>query len=239
MELFTSPRAALSARAAGGDCPVLLLFWSPQAARDVALSRSETPAAVSAIWLCACALFAQLSRLAWRERGQHRWIERVPFVSYMFLHANWTHVIANSIWLLPFGSVVARRYGTWLFVAFFLVCGIAGAAVHLACNWGSMAPVIGASAAVSGLMGAAFRMLPRAAGRRLGTRCFHKPVLLWSAFWTLINVVAGLTGFGTGRACGPDGAGRPISAATLRACCLPAVRFAAPPPAPAQLGRDA
>src|SRR4051794_14183763 len=50
----------------------------------------------------------------------------VPFVTYMFLHAGWSHVAVNSIWLLPFGSVMARRYGNLLFLALFLVCGIVG-----------------------------------------------------------------------------------------------------------------
>lgn len=121
----------------------------------------------------------------------------VPFLTYMFLHADWSHVLVNSIWLLPFGSVVARRYGAGLFLLFFLICGIIGAVVHLACNWGSTAPVIGASAAVSGLMGAAFRMLPRGPHAPL-LPLLSKPVLLWSVIWTLINVVAGITGFGTG-----------------------------------------
>jgi membrane associated rhomboid family serine protease len=121
----------------------------------------------------------------------------VPFVSYMFLHADWTHVLVNSIWLIPFGSVVARRYGGGLFLVFFLICGIIGAGVHLAFNWGSTAPVIGASAAVSGLMGAAFRMLPRGPHAPL-LPLLSKPVLLWSIIWMGINVVAGITGFGTG-----------------------------------------
>ena len=125
-------------------------------------------------------------------------VERaVPFVSYMFLHADWTHVLVNSIWLLPFGSLVARRYGGALFLLFFLICGIVGAAVHLTFNWGSTAPVIGASAAVSGLTGAAFRMIPRGPRAPL-LPLLSKPVLVWSTIWTLINVVAGITGFGTG-----------------------------------------
>jgi membrane associated rhomboid family serine protease len=121
----------------------------------------------------------------------------IPFVSYMFLHADWTHVAVNSIWLLPFGSLVARRYGTPLFLLFFLLCGILGAGVHLTLNWGSTSPVIGASAAVSGLMGAAFRMMPHGPHAALQP-LFSRPVLLWSAIWIALNVFAGLTGFGTG-----------------------------------------
>jgi membrane associated rhomboid family serine protease len=121
----------------------------------------------------------------------------VPFLSYMFLHADWTHVLVNSIWLVPFGSVVARRYGGSLFLLFFLICGVIGAAIHLAFNWGSPAPVIGASAAVSGLMGAAFRMMIPGPHARLQP-LLSKPVLLWSVIWIVLNVAAGITGFGTG-----------------------------------------
>jgi len=121
----------------------------------------------------------------------------VPFVTYMFLHAGWSHVAVNSIWLLPFGSVMARRYGTPLFAMLFLVCGIFGAIVHLVTNWESLAPVVGASAAVSGMMGAAFRVMLAGPKERLAPLISGR-VLLWSGMVILINVVAGLTGFGTG-----------------------------------------
>jgi membrane associated rhomboid family serine protease len=121
----------------------------------------------------------------------------VPFVSYMFLHASWTHVAVNSIWLLPFGSLIARRYGNVLFLALFLICGVAGAVVHLATNWESLAPTIGASAAVAGLMGAAFRIMLATPDEQLAPLASGR-VFLWSGLWILLNVVAGLTGFGTG-----------------------------------------
>ncbi|MBV8799683.1 MAG: rhomboid family intramembrane serine protease [Alphaproteobacteria bacterium] len=121
----------------------------------------------------------------------------IPFASYMFLHADWTHVGMNSIWLLPFGSMVARRYGGGLFLLFFLICGIAGAAIHLALNWGSTSPVIGASAAISGMMGVAFRVTPNAPEAPLHP-LFSRPVVMFSLVWILINAVAGMTGFGAG-----------------------------------------
>jgi membrane associated rhomboid family serine protease len=121
----------------------------------------------------------------------------LPFISYIFIHADWTHVAVNTIWLLPFGSIVARRYGAVLFLVFFMLCGIAGAALHLALNWGSASPVIGASAAVSGLMGAAFRMMPEGPYAPLHP-LFSKVVIVWSVVWIALNAVVGITGFGTG-----------------------------------------
>ena len=79
------------------------------------------------------------------------------FVSYALLHADWTHYCLNAIWLLPFGSALARRFGAARFLVFFAVTAAAGAAAHLATHPGDQAPVIGASAAISGTMAAAMR----------------------------------------------------------------------------------
>jgi membrane associated rhomboid family serine protease len=79
------------------------------------------------------------------------------FVTYSLLHASWTHLIVNAIWLLPFGSAVARRFGTTRFLLFFAVTAAAGAALHLATHAGEQYPMIGASAAISGTMAGAMR----------------------------------------------------------------------------------
>ena len=51
--------------------------------------------------------------------------QAIPFVSHIFLHANLGHVLVNSLWLLAFGPVVARRLGAVKFLLFFLFCGVA------------------------------------------------------------------------------------------------------------------
>jgi len=79
------------------------------------------------------------------------------FVTYAFIHADWTHYGVNAVWLLPFGSAVARRFGALRFLLFFAVTAAAGAAAHLATHAGEELPVIGASAAISGTMAAAMR----------------------------------------------------------------------------------
>src|SRR6201986_973700 len=83
----------------------------------------------------------------------------IPFVSYMFLHADVTHLAMNCLWLLAFGTVVARRFRPALFFLFFIVCGVAAAATHLLSHWNSPEGAIGASGAIAGLMAAAIRML--------------------------------------------------------------------------------
>lgn len=79
------------------------------------------------------------------------------FVTYSLIHADWTHIGVNAVWLLPFGSAVARRFGALRFLAFFAVTAAAGAAMHLVSHAGEQFPMIGASAAISGTMAAAMR----------------------------------------------------------------------------------
>ncbi len=79
------------------------------------------------------------------------------FVTYAFIHGDLNHLFFNAVWLLAFGSPVARRFGTLRFLAFFAVTAAAGAAVHLATHFGEVLPMVGASAAVSGAMAAAMR----------------------------------------------------------------------------------
>ncbi|HTT47723.1 MAG TPA: rhomboid family intramembrane serine protease [Pseudolabrys sp.] len=92
------------------------------------------------------------------------------FVTYAFIHADWTHYGVNAVWLLPFGSAVARRFGPLRFLVFLAVTAAAGAALHLATHAGEDVPVIGASAAISGTMAAAMRF----AFQRGGPLSFHR-----------------------------------------------------------------
>jgi membrane associated rhomboid family serine protease len=79
------------------------------------------------------------------------------FLTYSLLHANLSHIGFNVLWLLPFGSAVARRFGAVRFFLFMAVTAVAGAAAHLVTHEHALAPMIGASASVSGAMAAAIR----------------------------------------------------------------------------------
>ncbi len=79
------------------------------------------------------------------------------FLTYAFIHADFVHLGVNCVWLLPFGSAAARRFGALRFMLFFLVTAAAGAAMHLATHAGEMFPMVGASASISGTMAAAMR----------------------------------------------------------------------------------
>jgi membrane associated rhomboid family serine protease len=125
----------------------------------------------------------------------------LPFISYMFVHADFGHAGINCLWLLAFGPAVARRLGWLRFYLFFAFCGVLAALAHLAANWGSDAPAVGASGAVAGMMGAAIRILYGArsatggAGDKLAP-IWSRPILFFSVVWVLINILAGLTGIG-------------------------------------------
>jgi membrane associated rhomboid family serine protease len=81
------------------------------------------------------------------------------FFTYAFFHADLMHIGLNLAWLIPFGTALARRFGAWRYIAFMLVTAAAGAFAHLLSNPGSQAPMIGASAAISGAMAAAMRFM--------------------------------------------------------------------------------
>ena len=132
------------------------------------------------------------------------------FVTYSLIHASWTHLGMNAIWLLPFGSAVARRFGTVRFLVFFAVTAAAGAALHLATHAGEQYPMIGASAAISGTMAAAMRFAFQRGGplgmlRGDDDAAYRVPaisltgvlsdarVLLFLAVWFGINILFGMS----------------------------------------------
>jgi len=129
------------------------------------------------------------------------------FVTYMVVHAGWLHLIVNLLWMLAFGSAVARRTGDRNFLLFSALCGIAGAFTHLLFHYGDMAPVVGASAAISGQMAGALRFIfkaQRLPGQRtpdfltaplmsLGETLSDKRILAFLVFWVAVNAYFGLS----------------------------------------------
>ena len=108
-------------------------------------------------------------------------------VSYALLHGDWTHVMVNLLWLVAFGSAVARRFGALRFLVFSLFAAIAGALVHFLMHMSDHTPVVGASACVSAYMGAASRFVlsPAALGTMRNGAGAHPPAL--SLFEALTN----------------------------------------------------
>jgi membrane associated rhomboid family serine protease len=80
-------------------------------------------------------------------------------LTYAFLHGGWAHVGVNCLWLVAFGGAVAKRLSGARFLLLLAVSAIAGAAAHYVTHVADLEPVVGASAAVSGAMGAAARFV--------------------------------------------------------------------------------
>ena len=81
------------------------------------------------------------------------------WLTYAFLHGDWPHVIANTLWLAVFGSPVLKRIGLARFAALSVSGAVGSVALHLVFYWGSPQPLIGFSGVVSALTGAAARFV--------------------------------------------------------------------------------
>ena len=79
----------------------------------------------------------------------------------MFLHAGWLHVLGNMLYLYIFGDNVEDRMGHGRYLLFYLLCGICAAAAQLWAAPAARIPMVGASGAIAGVMGAYFCLYPR------------------------------------------------------------------------------
>ncbi len=84
-----------------------------------------------------------------------------PLIS-MFLHGSWLHILGNMLFLFVFGRAVEDSMGSVRFAFFYIICGLVAAGTHIALNANSPVPTVGASGAISGVMGAYLVMYPTA-----------------------------------------------------------------------------
>jgi len=117
-------------------------------------------------------------------------------VTSMFLHGGWLHVLGNLWTLAIFGDNVEDRMGKLRFLVFYLVCGIVAGAVHVYFNPGSPVPTIGASGAISGVMGAYFVLYPRAKVITLIPLLFYPlfvelPAFVFLGLWFAAQLLSG------------------------------------------------
>jgi membrane associated rhomboid family serine protease len=85
-----------------------------------------------------------------------------PFLTSMFLHGGWFHLLGNMLYLYIFGDNVEDTLGHVPFLIFYLVCGLGAGLAHYAVQPLSQAPVVGASGAIAGVLGAYVVIFPRA-----------------------------------------------------------------------------
>jgi membrane associated rhomboid family serine protease len=115
----------------------------------------------------------------------------------MFLHGGWMHIIGNMLYLWIFGRNVEDSVGHFKFIVFYLLCGVAAAAAQVAIAPDSTVPMIGASGAISGVLGAYLLLFPRARVLVLFPiwifwRVFYVPALLLLVVWFGIQLLSGL-----------------------------------------------
>jgi len=124
-------------------------------------------------------------------------------VSYSFLHGSWLHLSFNMIWFVIFGAPLANRIGAGRFLLLWILTAILAALTHLALHDGSTIPMIGASGAVSGIMGAAARYglhreplgnRPQFSGRLLPVSHVFRErnVMVFITIWLVGNLASGL-----------------------------------------------
>ena len=82
-----------------------------------------------------------------------------PLIS-MFLHGSWLHLLGNMLYLAVFGRNVEDAFGRLRFLVFYLICGLVAAGTHIALNASSPVPTVGASGAISGVLGAFLILYP-------------------------------------------------------------------------------
>jgi len=115
----------------------------------------------------------------------------------MFLHGGWAHVLGNSLFLWIFGNNVEDSMGRLRFVVFYLVCGLAAAAAQVIADPASPVPMVGASGAISGVMGAYLVLYPTARVNMLFifvviVRVISVPAWLVLLYWFGIQALAAL-----------------------------------------------
>jgi len=119
-----------------------------------------------------------------------------PLIS-MFLHGGWGHILGNALFFWVFGNNIEDSLGHFRFLAFYLICGLAAAVAHIVAQPGSPLPTVGASGAISGILGAYLVLYPRVRVRMLFI-FFIIPipawlVLIWWFFWQLVAALPELT----------------------------------------------
>jgi len=115
----------------------------------------------------------------------------VTLLTSMFLHGSWLHLGGNMLFLWIFGDNVEDAMGHVRFLVFYLLCGIAAGLAHVVTNLGSEIPTIGASGAVSGVLGAYLILHPRAQILTLLLRFFIRlPAFVVLGLWMGLQVVS-------------------------------------------------
>ncbi len=157
------------------------LSLPPQALKTFVLADAMVPARVSG-WV-----------------GGHGSLEAafLPLVTSMFLHSGFAHILGNMLFLWVFGDNVEAEFGHFRYLLFYFSCGIGAGLFHIAFNYHSPIPALGASGAISGVLGAYIVLEPR---NRILTLIFiflvRVPAVVVLGVWFSLQFLSGLTQLG-------------------------------------------
>ena len=122
----------------------------------------------------------------------------LPLVTSMFLHAGIAHILGNMLFLWIFGDNVEAAFGHLWYLLFYFVCGVGAGLMHIAFNLNSQIPALGASGAISGVLGAYIILEPR---NRILTLVFiflvRVPAVVVLGLWFVLQFLSGIGSLGT------------------------------------------
>ncbi|NLG15879.1 MAG: rhomboid family intramembrane serine protease [Fibrobacter sp.] len=122
-------------------------------------------------------------------------------ISHMFAHGGWFHIIGNLWFLAIFGDNVEDSMGRGRYLLFYLLCGVAAAGVQMLIHPSSLVPMVGASGAISGVMGAYAVLYPRSPVHMLVIFGIFidkiiVPAYLMLAYWFLLQLISAIPTIG-------------------------------------------
>ncbi len=125
-----------------------------------------------------------------------------PLLSSIFLHGGWFHLIGNMWFLWVFGDNIEDHFGHFSYLLFYLVCGVGAGVAHSLANLNSTVPAVGASGAISGVMGAYIVLFPGARVVTLVPLVFlfftvQLPAVVILGYWFLIQFLSGVGSLGS------------------------------------------
>src|SRR5258708_17519087 len=122
----------------------------------------------------------------------------LPLVTSMFLHAGIAHILGNMLFLWIFGDNVEAAFGHLRYLLFYFVCGVGAGLMHIAFNLNSQIPALGASGAISGVLGAYIILEPR---NRILTLVFiflvRVPAVVVLGLWFVLQFLSGIGSLGS------------------------------------------
>jgi membrane associated rhomboid family serine protease len=130
--------------------------------------------------------------------GQGTWL---TVLSSMFMHGSWIHIVGNMWFMWIFGGNVEDSMGHTRFAIFYVLCGIAAAAAQIIANPSSAVPMVGASGAIGGVMGAYIMLYPRVHVHMLLILGFYittfaVPAVFMLGYWIIVQVLGGMMSVG-------------------------------------------